>query len=114
MHSTRLKLGLLSLIGSIGLLMTGCGSTQVVESPKTAYVAETGTPKTPSVIWTSRVFGQPYEYLGRVRARSITYDGAMERLVEGGKQLRADALIDVHFEQVGFLTDLQAFAIKYK
>jgi hypothetical protein len=38
----------------------------------------------------------------------------MERLITGGKELRADALIDVHFEQVGFLTDLQAFAIKYK
>jgi len=38
----------------------------------------------------------------------------MERLITGGKELRADALIDVHFEQVGFLTDLRAFAIKYK
>lgn len=94
--------------------LTGCGSTRVIESPKTAYAPETGTPKTPAVIWTSRAFGQPYEYLGRVQARSLSYEGAMDRLLEGGKQLRADALIDVHFEQVGFLHDLQAFAIKYK
>jgi hypothetical protein len=96
------------------ILLTGCSSTEIIESPKTAFASETGTPKTPKVIWTSRAFGQPYEYLGRVHARSLTYDGAMERLITGGKELRADALIDVHFEQVGFLTDLQAFAIKYK
>jgi len=96
------------------LVLTGCGSTQIVESPKTGYVAESGTPKTPSVIWTSRSFGQNYDYLGTVQARSLTYEGAMERLLEGGKELRADALIDVHFEQVGFLTDLKAFGIKYK
>ncbi|NBW98087.1 hypothetical protein EBR03_00805 [bacterium] len=95
-------------------ILTGCGSTQVVESPKTAYVADSAAPKTPQVIWTSRAFGQPYEYLGRVQARSLSYEGAMERLIEGGKELKADALIDVHFEQVGFLSDLQAFAIKYK
>lgn len=94
--------------------LTGCGSTQIVESPKTGYVAETGTPKTPAVIWTSRAFGQNYDYLGTVQARSLTYEGAMDRLLDGGKELRADALIDVHFEQVGFLTDLKAFAIKYK
>lgn len=99
---------------TLALILTGCGSTEVVESPKTAFAVETETPKTPQVIWTSRAFGQPYEYLGRVHARSLTYDGAMERLISGGKELRADALIDVHFEQVGFLTDLQAFAIKYK
>jgi len=96
------------------MLMTGCSSTEIIESPKTAFAADTGVPKTPQVIWTSRAFGQPYEYLGRVHARSLTYDGAMERLISGGKDLRADALIDVHFEQIGFLTDLQAFAIKYK
>ncbi|NBX93655.1 MAG: hypothetical protein EB078_05575 [Proteobacteria bacterium] len=102
------------MVAPLAVLLQGCGSTQVIESPKTAYVAETGAAKTPAVIWTSRAFGQPYEYLGRVEARSLTYDGAMERLIEGGKQLRADALIDVHFEQIGFLSDLQAFAIKYK
>lgn len=104
------KVFILSLI----LILTGCGSTVITESPKTTFAAETGVPKTPQVIWTSRAFGQPYEYLGKVHARSLTYDGAMERLISGGKDLRADALIDVHFEQVGFLTDLQAFAIKYK
>lgn len=96
------------------LVLTSCGSTRIIESPKTAYAPETDSPKTPTVIWTSRAFGQPYEYLGRVQARSLSYDGAMERLISGGKKLRADALIDVHFEQVGFLHDLQAFAIKYK
>jgi hypothetical protein len=103
-----------ALVLSAIILLTGCSSTEIIESPKTAFAAETGTPKNPKVIWTSRAFGQPYEYLGRVNARSLTYDGAMERLITGGKELRADALIDVHFEQVGFLTDLQAFAIKYK
>lgn len=103
-----------ALFLSLALILTGCSSTEVIESPKTAFAVETGVPKTPQVIWTSRAFGQPYEYLGRVHARSLTYDGAMERLVSGGRDLRADALIDVHFEQIGFLTDLQAFAIKYK
>lgn len=94
--------------------LTGCGSTQIMESPRTTFVSETSPEKEPVVIWTSRSFGKSYEYLGRVRARSLTYEGAMERLVQGGKELRADALIDVHYEPIGFLTDLQAFAIKYK
>jgi len=102
------------VIFSLFLFLTGCGSTQITESPKTTFVSQSETEKDPVVIWTSRAFGKNYDYLGRVRARSLTYDGAMERLVKGGKELRADALIDVHYEQVGFLTDLQAFAIKYR
>ena len=98
----------------LAFYLTGCGSTQIIESPRTTFVSETAPEKEPEVIWTSRAFGKSYEYLGRVRARSLTYEGAMERLVQGGKDLKADALIDVHYEPIGFLTDLQAFAIKYK
>ena len=98
----------------VAAFLAGCGSTQIVESPKTAYVAETENPKDPVVIFTSRAFGSGYDYLGRVNVRSLTYEGAMDRLKEGGRQLRADALIDVHYEQIGFLTTLSAFAVKYK
>lgn len=85
-----------------------------MDSPRTTFISEAAPETEPVVIWTSRTFGKDYEYLGRVRARSLTYDGAMNRLIKGGKELRADALIDVHYEPIGFLTDLQAFAIKYK
>ena len=96
------------------ILLSGCASTTLIESPKTAYVPETGEAKKPEVIWTSRAFSRPFDYLGLVKTRSWTYDGALDRLVEGGKQLRADAIIDVHYEPVGFLSTMEAFAIKYK
>lgn len=97
----------------IVILFSACTQTVVIESPKTAYVPEVGDPKDPQIIWTSRVFPQGYEYLGQVKVRSWTYDGAVERLKEGGKQVRADAIIDIHYENIGFLTSLHGFAIKY-
>ncbi len=93
---------------------TGCARTEIVESPKTGYVAETGEPKEPKIIWTSRTFGQSFDYLGHLKVRSWTYDGAIERLVTAAKTLRADAIIDVHYDKVGFLSTMEAFAIKYK
>ncbi|MCB0404230.1 MAG: hypothetical protein KDD51_05545 [Bdellovibrionales bacterium] len=99
----------------VGLLLLGaCASTTITESPKTAYVAETGAPKAPEIIWTSRGMTRPFDYLGLVESRSWTYKGALERLIEGGQQLRADAIVDIHYEPVGFLDTMQAFAIKFK
>ncbi len=92
----------------------GCASTDVIESPKTAYVADVGESKVPEVVWTSRGMAKSFDYLGLVKTQSWTYDGALERLIEGGKTLRADAIIDVHFRRIGFLTAMEAFAIKYK
>ncbi len=93
---------------------TGCARTEIVESPRTAFVPETAEIKEPQVIWTSRAFSQPFDYLGQIKVRSWTYDGAVGRMVDAAKQLRADAIIDVHYDKVGFLNTLQAFAIKYK
>ncbi len=96
------------------LLLASCSSTEIIESPKTTFVPETKEAKAPQVVWSSRTLTQNYDYLGLVKARSWTYEGALERLVEGGQQLRADAIIDVHYEAIGFLSVMQAFAIKYK
>lgn len=95
-------------------LLAACSSTEVIESPKTGYVAETSEVKEPVILWTSRTFNQPFDYLGQLSVRSWSYDGAVDRLVEGARTLRADAVIDVHYEKVGFLTTMQAFAIKYR
>ena len=110
----------IGILGACGYLllfsafMTGCASTTIVESPKTVFVPEGTVTKSPELIWTSRTLAQKFDYLGEVHVQSWSYDGALERLTDAGRQLRADALIDVHYEQVGFLTKLQAFAIKYK
>lgn len=96
------------------LLLSACASTTIVESPRTTYVAMTGEPKTPQLIWTSRTLGQSFDYLAQVNVRSWSYDGAIDRLIEAGKEVHADAIIDVHFAKVGFLTTMDAFAVKFK
>lgn len=102
----------LLIIGSI--LFIGCARTQIIESPKTAIVTETATVKEPSIIWTSRVFTQDFDYLGQIKVRSWTYDGAVLRLTDAAKSLHADAIIDLHYDEIGFFTTIEAFAIKYK
>lgn len=57
---------------------------------------------------------QSFDYLGLIKVRSWTYDGALERLVDAGRDIHADAVIDVHFEKAGFLNAMQAFAVKFK
>lgn len=57
---------------------------------------------------------QDFDYLGQIKVKSWTYDGALGRLMDAGKDMRADAIIDVHYEQVGFLNTMQAFAVKYR
>ena len=52
--------------------------------------------------------------LGRIEVRSWSYDGALDRLVNAAKDLRADAVIDITYHPVGFLKTMQAFAIKYE
>jgi uncharacterized protein YbjQ (UPF0145 family) len=52
--------------------------------------------------------------LGQVKSRAWSYEGAIERLLDGGKQLRADAIVDIHYERIGFFNTMTAFAIKYK
>ena len=98
----------------LAIAVSSCSSVELIESPKTAYVPDSQEEKTPDVIWTSRTLTQHFDYLGQVKTRSWTYEGALERLIEGGKQLKADALIDVHYETIGFLNVLQAFAVKFK
>jgi len=107
-------IGLVGLWGAAVAILGGCANTEVIESPKTAYVAEVGEAKDPEVVWTSRGMGKNFDYLGLVKAESWSYDGALHRLLDGGKTLRADAIIDVHFRRKGFLTAMEAFAIKYK
>ena len=96
------------------VLMSGCASTEIIESPKTAFVPETVKAMTPPVIWSSRTLTQQFDYLGQIKVRSWTYDGALQRLSDAGKELKADAIIDVHFQRVGFLSAMQAFAVKFK
>lgn len=96
------------------LLFCACSSTQVIESPKTVFLPDTGEAKTPEVIWTSRNIEKEFDYLGQVSSRSLSYDSALERLVDGGKQLRADAIVDIHYEQIGFMKTMHAFAVKFK
>jgi hypothetical protein len=95
-------------------LVAGCSSTEIVESPKTAFIPDTAEAKTPEVIWTSRTLGRSFDYLGRIQVRAWTYDGALQRLVDAGKQLKADAVIDVRYQAVGFLNQMDAFAVKFK
>ena len=104
----------LAFVLAFALLVGGCASTDIIESPKTAFVPETAETKDPAVIWTSRTLTRHFDYLGLVKARSLGYDETLDRLVVAGKQLKADAIIDVHYEQIGFLTAMQAFAIKFK
>lgn len=96
------------------LLVVGCASTTIIETPKTTSVSQSEPEKTPEIIWTSKTLNAKFDYLGEVKVKSWSYDGALERLVNGGKSLKADALIDVQHRQVGFLTTFQAFAIKFK
>jgi hypothetical protein len=95
-------------------LLSGCATTEIVESPRTTYVSETAEAHDPKIIWTSRIFTQNYDYLGLLKVRSWTYQGAIDRLVDAAKEVKADAIIDVHFERIGFLNAMEAFAIKYK
>lgn len=96
------------------LTLSSCSSTQIIESPKTAFVAETAQKQDPAVIWTSRTMTQGFDYLGLIKVRSWSYQGALTRLVNAGRELRADAVVDVHYETVGFLDTMQAFAVKFK
>lgn len=95
-------------------LLIGCASTEIIESPRTAYVPDSAESKLPNIVWTSRTLTGNFDYLGLVKVRSWTYQGAMERLQDAGKELKADALIDIHYEEVGFLSSMHAFAIKYR
>ncbi len=105
---------LLATAVALALLCAGCAQTELVESPKTAFVSDAEEAKTPELIWTSRNLARPFDYLGQVKVRAWTYDGALERLKDGGKQMKADAVIDVHYERIGFLKAMQAFAVKFK
>lgn len=96
------------------LFSVSCARTELVDSPKTAFVSDAEEAKEPEVIWTSRNLNKNFDYLGQVKVRAWTYDAALDRLKDGGKQMKADAVIDVHYERVGFLKTMQAFAVKFK
>ena len=110
-----LRLTLVGLcLGLVLSVLPACSSTEITESPKTGFASEVGEPKTPEIVWTSRTLSQGFDYLGQVKSRAWSYDGAIERLLDGGKQLRADAIVDIHYERIGFFNTMTAFAIKYK
>ncbi len=99
---------------AFALISSGCARTDLIESPKTAYVSDAEEAKEPELIWTSRNLSRPFDYLGQVKVRAWTYDAALNRLKDGGRQMKADAIVDVHYERVGFLKTMQAFAVKFK
>ena len=105
---------LLAAAVAIALFSVSCARTDLVESPKTVFVSEAEEAKDPEIIWTSRNLARSFDYLGQVKVRAWTYDGALDRLRDGGRQMKADAIIDVHYERVGFLKTMQAFAVKFK
>lgn len=109
-----MKSVLISVFIFLPLLLTSCASTEIIESPKTAFVAKNAQTPPPMVVWTSRTLSQGFDYLGQIKTRSLTYQGALDRLIEAGQQMKADAVIDVHYQPVGFLTTLSAFAVKFK
>lgn len=111
--SSHHRIFTLSLLAFWICALGACSSTELIESPKTGFVAEVGT-HDPQIVWTSRTLTRGFDYLGQVRARAWTYDGAIGRLVDGGKQLGADAIVDIHYERIGFINSMSAFAIKYK
>lgn len=92
----------------------GCSSTEIIESPKTTYIVDLNKEYNPVILWTSRDLKAPFDYLGQITARSWQYEGAIERLLEAGKTMGADAIIDIHYEREGFLNIMQAFAVKFK
>jgi hypothetical protein len=96
------------------LLLVGCASTEVLESPRTTVVSGAAEVKDPEIVWTTRSSDRPFDYLGTVRTRAWTYDGALERLLDGARQLKADAVVDIHFERIGFFMTMEAFAVKYR
>jgi len=96
------------------VLMTGCTSTEITESPKTGYAVEVGEAKDPKVLWTSRGLTQSFDYLGQIKVRAWSYEGALEKLKDAGREMRADAVIDISYDRVGFFKTMHAFAIKYK
>lgn len=103
------------LLGAIAAFcLAACASTELIESPKTGFVAESDAPKEPEVIWTSRTLPRDFHYLGLIKARAWTYEGTLDRLLQGGRDLKADAIIDVHYQRVGFLKTMQAFAVQYR
>lgn len=110
LRALTISVTLLTLVGGVA----GCARTEIVESPKTAFASDAEPAKDPEVIWTSRSLTQGFDYLAEVKVRSWTYEGAIERLKDAGKELKADAIIDVHYQTVGFLTAMSAFAVKFK
>jgi hypothetical protein len=103
-----------SVIAACLAVVPCCSQREIIESPKTAFVPESAAIKKPAVIWTSRSMIQDYDFLGLVKTRSLSYDTTFEELLKGAQELRADALIDIHYEQVGIFDAMQAFAVKYK
>ncbi len=105
---------ILAFVLCLAGILAGCASTNLIESPKTVLVPDSEETGVPAIIWTSRTLDKEYDYLGIVKTRSWTYGGGLERLVDGGKELKADAIVDIHYRKVGFLSTFQAFAIKFK
>ncbi len=110
----RASITILAAACSFTLWLAGCSSVEIIESPKTAFVSDAKQAGEPEIIWTSRTLIQDFDFLGQIQSRSLSYDGAFSGLLDGGSSLKADALIDIHFAQVGIFSTMQAFAVKYK
>ncbi len=98
----------------ISLFVLSCASTEVIESPKTVFVPDSIEVRDPLILWSSQSYQKDFDYLAVVKTRSWAYSSGIDRLVIAARQLRADAIIDIHYEPVGFLASFHAFAIKYK
>lgn len=98
----------------LGIWLSGCAQTEIIESPQTGFASTVGEAKEPTLLWTSRTLSTPFDYLGQIKVRDWSYDSALDRLSAAAKELHADAVTDIHYETVGFFTTFQAFAIKYK
>ena len=66
--SMKRTLPLLAAIVMPALFSTSCARTELVESPKTAFVSDAVEAKDPEIIWTSRNLARPFDYLGQVPA----------------------------------------------
>lgn len=110
MSHTRFLFLALSVIHCI----IGCSGFEILETPKTAFVSGAKVAQEPEIIWTSRSMIQDFDYLGQVKSRGLSYDVCFAHLLDGGQELKADALIDIHYEQMGIFSTMQAFAVKYK
>ncbi len=105
--------GILLALGAAGVLVR-CASTEVFDSPRTTFIPEAAPAGEPKIFWTSRTLSRPFDYLGKIKVKAWSDTGGIAQILEGAKTLHADAVTDIHSEPAGFLTTMEAFAIKFR